>query len=153
MHKRDQDLRSEDGFTLIEILVVVAIIGLLMTYLATNLIGRSEGAKRELARVQITKLEQTLELYKLDNGRYPTSEQGLNALVSAPTSEPLPRRYPSKGYVKRADLEDPWGVSYQYVAPGSRNQSSFDIFSFGPDQVQGGEAENADIGNWDTQSG
>ena len=144
---------DEDGFTLIEILVVVAIIGLLMTYLATNLLGQAAGAKIDLARVQMEKLEQTLELYKLDNGRYPTSEQGLNALVSAPTSEPLPRRYPPKGYVKRADLEDPWGVKYQYVAPGSRNTFSFDLFSFGPDGIQGGEAENADIGNWDTQSG
>jgi general secretion pathway protein G len=152
MH-REHRISDEDGFTLIEILVVVAIIGLLMTYLATNLINRGDDAKKDLARVQVTKLEQTLELYKLDNGRYPTSEQGLSALVAAPTTEPQPRRYPQQGYVKRADLLDPWGVAYQYVAPGARNTFSFDLFSFGPDGIQGGEGENADIGNWDTQSG
>jgi len=145
--------RADDGFTLIEILVVVAIIGLLMTFLANGLINRASDAKRDIALAQMRKLEQTLELYKLDNGRYPTTDQGLAALVSAPTTEPVARRYPKQGYVKNADLLDPWGVSYQYVAPGSRNTYSFDLYSFGPDSVAGGEGDNADIGNWEDQSG
>lgn len=143
--------RNTEGFTLIEILIVVGIIGLLATVLVTNLIGRAGQAKIDLAGTQIRQLEQALEMYKLDNGRYPTEEQGLAALVRAPSSEPVPRRYNPGGYLKRDALTDPWGMEYDYKMPGANNTHSFDLSSVGPDGVQGGEGEGADIINWDTE--
>jgi general secretion pathway protein G len=144
-------IRSSSGFTLIEILVVVLIIGLLSAVLATNLIGRADDAKVQLAATQIRNLEQSLELYKLDNGRYPTVEQGLKALVREPIAEPRPRRYPAGGYVKREALVDPWGLPYEYEIPGEWNSHSFDLSSFGADGLEGGEGNNADITNWETE--
>ena len=143
--------RSSQGFTLIEILVVVLIIGLLSAVLATNLIGRADDAKIQLAATQIRNIEQSLELYRLDNGRYPTAEQGLAALVREPASEPRPRRYPPGGYVKRDALLDPWGSPYEYQFPGDQNAHSFDLSSFGADGLDGGEGNAADIVNWDTE--
>ncbi len=143
--------RNTEGFTLIEILIVVGIIGLLATVLVTNLIGRAGQAKIDLTGTQIRQLEQALEMYKLDNGRYPTEEQGLAALVRAPSSEPVPRRYNPGGYLKRDALTDPWGMKYEYKMPGANNTHSFDLSSVGPDGVQGGEGEGADIINWDVE--
>ncbi len=134
------------GFTLIEILVVVLIIGLLTTVLATNLIGRAEDAKIQLAHTQIKNLSDQLELYRLDNGRYPTTGQGIEALASEPSSDPAPRNYPRGGYVKRDGLLDPWGMKYRYEVPGDHNEHSFDLSSHGGDGVEGG---GDDIGNWD----
>ncbi len=142
--------RTTQGFTLIEILIVVGIIGLLASVLVTNLIGRAGQAKVDLASTQIRQLEQALEMYKLDNGRYPTEEQGLAALVRAPSSEPTPRRYNPGGYVKRDAITDPWGVRYEYKKPGTHNTHSFDLYSVGPDGAQGGEGEAA-ISNWDEE--
>ena len=142
--------QRDQGFTLIEILVVVLIIGLLATILASNLIGRADDAKISLARTQIKQLEQQLEMYKLDNGRYPTDDQGLKALVRAPASDPQPKRYPPGGYVKADAITDPWDTRYQYRTPGQHNAHSFDLFSFGPDSQEGGEGEFSDIGNWST---
>jgi general secretion pathway protein G len=141
------------GFTLIEILVVVLIIGLLTTVIATNLIGRAEQAKVQLAKTQIKTLSDQLELYRLDNGRYPTEGQGLEALVRAPSSDPAPRNYPPGGYVKADALMDPWGTSYQYQQPGQHNTHSFDLYSFGPDGMEGGDGESADIANWSEDGG
>ncbi len=145
--------QRNSGFTLIEILVVVLIIGLLSAVLATNLFSRADDAKFQIARTQLRQLEQSLELYRLDNGRYPSAEQGLEALVREPTSEPLPRRYPAGGYVKRESISDPWGLVYQYRLPGSYNSHSFDLMSFGPDGIEGGDLGGAadDIGNWDVE--
>jgi general secretion pathway protein G len=143
--------RSSSGFTLIEILVVVLIIGLLSAVLATNLIGRADDAKIQLAATQIRNLEQSLELYRLDNGRYPSSEQGLEALVREPSTEPRPRRYPAGGYVKRDGLVDPWGAPYEYQQPGEWNSHSFDLSSLGADGLEGGEGNAADITNWETE--
>jgi general secretion pathway protein G len=143
--------RSSPGFTLIEILVVVLIIGLLSAVLATNLIGRADDAKIQLAATQIRNLEQSLELYRLDNGRYPSSEQGLEALVREPSTEPRPRRYPAGGYVKRDGLVDPWGAPYEYQQPGEWNSHSFDLSSLGADGLEGGEGNAADITNWETE--
>ncbi len=143
--------RRTQGFTLIEILIVVGIIGLLASVLITNLIGRAGQAKVDLTSTQIRQLEQALEMYKLDNGRYPTEEQGLAALVRAPNSEPTPRRYNPGGYVKADAITDPWGMRYQYKKPGAHNAHSFDLFSVGPDGVEGGEGESADITNWNTE--
>lgn len=142
--------RSQAGFTLLEIMIVVMIVGLLMTVIATQLIGRAQTAQVDIAATQLRQIEQALELYKLDNGRYPTTDQGLDALVREPTSEPRPRRYNPGGYLSQKMLLDPWQAPYQYQAPGANNQRTFDLYSFGPDGVQGGEGENADIVNWDT---
>ncbi len=143
--------RRTQGFTLIEILIVVGIIGLLASVLITNLIGRAGQARVDLTSTQIRQLEQALEMYKLDNGRYPTEEQGLAALVRAPTSDPALRRYNPGGYVKADAITDPWGMKYQYKRPGVHNTHSFDLSSVGPDGVPGGEGEAADITNWDSE--
>jgi general secretion pathway protein G len=137
------------GFTLLEVLVVVLILGLLMTVVATNLLGRADEAKVTLAQTQIRQLEQALEMYRLDNGRYPSSEQGLEALVREPSGEPRPKRYPAGGYVKRDAIQDPWASPYQYRVPGQHNTHSFDLLSYGADGSEGGEGSSADIGNWD----
>lgn len=142
--------RRTAGFTLIEIMIVVMIIGLLTTLLATQLIGRADDAKITLAGTQLRKLEQSVELYKFDNGRYPTTDQGLEALVRKPSSEPLPRRYPPGGYARSDDLRDPWSMPFQYRFPGGHNTHSFDLYSLGPDGLEGGEGAAADIVNWDT---
>ena len=142
-------LEERDGFTLIEIMVVVLIVGLLMTVLATNVFRRLGGAQADIARLQVSKLSQQLELYKLDNGTYPTTEQGLDALVHEPTTEPRPRRYPEGGYVSAKDLLDPWQMPFNYERPGKNNARSFDLYTFGADGQPGGEDENAEIGNWE----
>jgi len=140
------------GFTLLEIMIVVMIIGLLMTAIATQLLGRAQQAQVELAATQMQQIVQSLELYRLDNGRYPTTEQGLDALVSEPTSEPAPRRWSAGGYAKRKLLKDPWGEGYQYANPGTHNERTFDLYSYGPDGREGGEGPDADIVNWDTET-
>jgi len=145
-------LGKHDGFTLLEIMVVVLIIGLLMTVLATNVFRRLGGAQADIARLQVSKLSQQLELYKLDNGTYPSTDQGLDALVREPSGEPRPRRYPAGGYVCSKDLEDPWHNSFKYERPGKNNTQSFDLYSYGGDNQAGGDGENADIGNWEVST-
>jgi general secretion pathway protein G len=135
------------GFTLIEIMIVVLIIGMLTTLVATTIFGRLEQSKVDIAGMQIQKLSQALELYKLDNGVYPTSEQGLDALVHEATSEPRPRRFPPGGYANPKDLVDPWQSQFKYARPGQNNPHSYDLYSLGSDGVEGGEA---DVGNWET---
>jgi general secretion pathway protein G len=130
-------------------MVVVLIIGLLMTVLATNVFKRLGTAQADIARMQVTKLSQQLELYKLDNGTYPSNEQGLEALVREPTGEPRPRRYAQGGYASSKDLEDPWKQKFHYERPGKNNAQSFDLYTLGGDGQPGGEGENADIGNWE----
>ena len=142
--------RKNAGFTLIEIMIVVMIVGLLMATLATQLIGRAQQAQVDIAGTQLRQLEQALELYKLDNGRYPSSDQGLQALVDEPSGDPVPRRWSPGGYAKRDQIQDPWGMPYKYRSPGDNNARTFDLFSYGPDGQEGGEEENADIVNWDT---
>jgi general secretion pathway protein G len=147
-----QSLRKNDGFTLLEIMVVVLIIGLLMTVLATNVFKRLGGAQADIARLQVSKLSQQLELYKLDNGTYPTTEQGLDALVREPSSEPRPRRYPEGGYVTGKDLLDPWQMPFKYERPGKNNTRTFDLYTLGADGTDGGDGENAEIGNWEADA-
>ena len=107
-----------DGFTLLEIMVVVLIIGMLMALIAPRIFSRFGQAKGDIAKMGVTQLSKQLELYKLDNGQYPTSEQGLDALVHEPTSEPRPRHYPAGGYVNPDSLKDPWQNPYNYDRPG-----------------------------------
>ena len=134
------------GFTLMEMLIVVLIIGLLTTLLASTLIPRFSASQVTICSAKIQKISQALELYKLDNGIYPTPDQGLEALVREPSSEPAPRRYPPSGYLKAGDLVDPWGMTIEYQAPGQHNAYSYDLVSSGPDAQVGSED---DVTNWD----
>ncbi|MBI5419930.1 MAG: type II secretion system major pseudopilin GspG [Deltaproteobacteria bacterium] len=139
-------LRDRGGFTLIEIMVVIVILGLLAALVVPKLIGRTEEAKRTQTRVQIKNIQQALELFKLDNGFFPATEQGLEALVRVPETGRIPKNYRKGGYIDRVP-KDPWGNPFVYVSPGSRGD--FDISSYGSDGAPGGEGEDADINSWD----
>lgn len=137
--------RNQAGFTLIEIMVVVVILSILAAIVVPRIMDRPEQARKVKAKQDIRILENALRLYKLDNYRYPTTDQGLEALVEKPTTEPIPRKWKEGGYVDRLP-EDPWGFAYQYLNPGVHGE--IDIFSLGADGKSGGEGINADIGNW-----
>jgi len=134
------------GFTLIEIMVVIAILGIMAAIVVPKLVGHTDTAKVAAARQDIANIKQALILYKLDNQRYPTTEQGLQALVTKPTSGPAANGYKADGYLEKIP-KDPWGNAYQYLCPGIKGE--FDVFSFGADGQPGGEGINADIGSWD----
>jgi len=144
----------EPGFTLIEIMAVVLIIGLLSTIVGAAIFRQVDRARVTATRAQLSSLEGVLELYRMDNGKFPTSEQGLLALVETPTSEPVPRDYPAGGYLKDGRLPlDPWSEPYHYEMPGTNNPHAYDIWSFGADGAPGGEGVDADIGNWANEAG
>ena len=132
------------GFTLIELLVVVFIIGILAAMIVPNVMSRPDEARITAAKHDIAAITQGLNLYKLDNGRYPTTEQGLQALVKKPTTGLIPTNW-KEGYLDRL-RNDPWGTPYQYLQPGAHG--AFDLYSFGADRTAGGEGNDADIGNW-----
>jgi general secretion pathway protein G len=134
------------GFTLIEIMVVVVIIGILGALVVPKLMGRADDARVTAARQDIATLMQALKLYRLDNQRYPTTEQGLQALVSKPTSGPAANGWKSGGYVDKLP-NDPWGAPYQYLSPGIKGE--VDVFSYGADGQPGGTDNNADVGSWE----
>lgn len=136
----------ERGFTLIELMVVVVIIGLLATVVVVNVLPSQDRAMTEKARADVALLEQALEMYRLDQLSYPSVDQGLEALVDAPNGVANPERYRPGGYIKRLP-SDPWGNPYQYVQPGESRP--FDLYSLGADGRLGGDGDNADIGNWD----
>lgn len=145
--------RRQRGFTLLEMVAVVAIIGLLMTLVGTQIIGQIDSTNVKLSKAKITQVGQALEMYRLDNGRYPTTEQGLDALINKPTSNPEPRRYMRGGYLKgRENISDAWGIQFQYASPGTHNTRDFDLWSLGADANPGGEETDADFGNWDEDS-
>jgi len=135
-------MRQQRGFTLLEVMVVIVILGIIASMVVPNLMGNKEQADRQKVVVDIQQLENGLDLYKLNNGRYPTTEQGLQALVTQPTSEPIPRSFPEGGFIKRLP-KDPWGSEYQLASPGE--MGLIDVFSMGPDLTAGTED---DIGNW-----
>jgi general secretion pathway protein G len=137
--------RSARGFTLIEIMVVVVIIGLLAAVILPNIFSNLSKAQITKAKSDIQAIEGGLTMYKLDNYKYPSTDLGLSALVQRP-NDPTVRNWREGGYLKRVS-NDPWGNPYQYVFPGTRGQE-FDLYSFGADGQEGGEGENADIGNW-----
>ncbi len=140
------DPRTRDaGFSLLELMVVVVILSILALVIVPRVIDRPDQAR--VARVQsdLAVLESAVNLYRLDNFRYPTTAQGLAALVSPPTTEPVPANFNASGYIDRLP-KDPWGAEYQYLSPGVHGD--FDIFTFGADGVAGGEGVNADIGTW-----
>lgn len=139
--------RSNSGFTLIEIMVVVVIISVLIGLVAPNILGRVDEARVTAAQTDIATIEQSLEMYKLDNHTFPTTDQGLQALVERPTISPEPKKWNPEGYLKKGALpKDPWGGDYQYISPGATG--AFDLYSLGADGREGGEGYDADIGNW-----
>jgi len=134
------------GFTLIEIMVVVVIIGLLAAVIVPNVIGQVERARVSKAQSDIAGLETALTMFKLDNSKYPGTDQGLQALVAQP-SDPSIRHWKPGGYLKGGVKKDPWGNDYVYVFPGTHG-GEYDLYSLGADGQPGGEGDNADIGNW-----
>ena len=138
--------RVARGFTLIEVLVVVAILGILAAIVVPRIMDRPDEAKRVAAKADIAAIVQALKLYRLDNGTYPSTDQGLTALVQKPAGSPVPSNWKAGGYLDRLP-KDPWGTDYQYLSPGVRGE--IDVFSLGADHARGGEGNNADVGNWD----
>ncbi len=135
--------RGRRGFTLIELMVVLVIIGVLAALIVPNVLERADEARVTAARTDVNRLMQALKLYKLDNQRYPTTEQGLQALVARPTASPVPPNW--KPYVDKLP-NDPWGRPYQYANPGVRGE--IDVYSLGADGAVGGEGKDAEVGSW-----
>jgi general secretion pathway protein G len=143
-------LLGNRGFSLIELMVVVIILGILAMYIGPKLMGRTEQAKVVQTRVQIEGLETALKLYKLDNGVYPTTEQGLQALVERPETQNVLQNWRKDGYLEKGKVpNDPWGNEFIYLSPGIHGD--YDITSYGADGVPGGEDENKDINSWEIE--
>lgn len=138
--------KKRKGFTLVEVLVVVVILGLLAALVVPRVVGRGEDAKRTAAAVQIREIEQALEMYRLDNSLYPSTAQGLEALVTKPSIPPEPKKYREGGYLRKLPV-DPWGSPFIYRRPGDRGE--FDLFSMGADGEEGGDGPGRDITNWE----
>jgi general secretion pathway protein G len=135
------------GFTLIEIMVVITILGILAALIVPRVVGRTDDARITAAKQDIGAIMQALKLYRLDNGRYPTTEQGLRALIERPSTDPQPTNWKQGGYLERSSIpKDPWGKEYQFLNPGLRGE--IDVFSFGRDGQSGGEGPDGDIGSW-----
>lgn len=138
------NVRRRSGFTLLELVVVIIVLGLLAGIVAPQIIGRLSEAKTTTARTQIEALSVALDNYRLDNGNYPTTDQGLAALRERPTRAPVPTNWRGP-YLRKAVPPDPWGRPYLYRVPGERNPSAFDLESLGRDGKVGGEGEDADV--------
>jgi general secretion pathway protein G len=138
------------GFTLIELMVVLVILGVLASLIVPRIMSRPEEARRIKARVDIQSLETALKLYNLDSGDYPTTEQGLQALIDPPATGMLPTKWRDGGYLEKRKLpKDPWGNDYIYLSPGT--QGDFDLISYGADGELGGEGKDVDIVNWELE--
>jgi general secretion pathway protein G len=151
MGEKTLSLKTDSrGFTLIELMVVIVILSILAVWVAPKIMGRPEQAKQVKAKVDIQGLETALKLYKLDNGSYPTTEHGLEALVSPPDSGKAAKNWREGGYVEKGKIpKDPWGNDFVYLSPGT--QGDYDIISYGADGEPGGEDYDKDITNWDTE--
>jgi len=148
METEKRQNNRQAGFTLIELMVVIVILGLLAGLILPRFIGQSDTAKRQAAKTQMTLLESALKMYKLDNGSYPTTEQGLKSLVEPPASGNLPKNWRKGGYLEKGKVpKDPWKNEFIYVSPGSHGD--FDITSLGADGEPGGEDFDKDINSWD----
>lgn len=140
--------RGERGFTLIELMVVIVILGILAGLIIPRIMGRPDEARRAKARIQIESLETALKLYRLDNGSYPTTEQGLQALVEAPSAGQQAKNWRQGGYLERNKVpKDPWDKEFVYLSPGVHGD--FDLSSLGADGEPGGDGKNKDINNWE----
>jgi len=139
--------KINSGFTLIEILVVLVIIGLLVAIVAPNVLERADEARIRKVEADFNSIETALKMYRLDNYSYPSTEQGLEALVDKPVIDPIPQNWKASGYLEEMPI-DPWGRAYIYLYPAEYGDKQFDLLSLGADGVQGGEDENADLGNW-----
>lgn len=137
--------RRQSGFTLIEIMVVVVILGILAALVVPQVMSRPDQAKVTVAKGDIKAIAASLDMYKLDNQAYPSTQQGLDALVKKPSGNPQPRNWNKDGYLKKLPV-DPWGNTYLYLSPGTRGK--IDLYSLGADGQEGGEGGDADIGNW-----
>lgn len=144
-HSSRRCVTGEQGFTFIEIMVVVAILAILAALVVPRIMGRTDDAKRTAAKVQIRNIEGALQLYKLDNGVYPTTEQGLRALIEKPTVGVVPKKWKVGGYLPKLP-EDPWGNPFKYQSPSQKGE--YEVLSLGTDGEIGGEGANADIANW-----
>ena len=145
-----KDPMNDQGFTLIELMVVIVILGILAGLIVPRIMGRPEEARRMKARVQIESIETALKLYKLDNGMYPSTEQGLDALVEAPTVGQLPKKWREGGYLEKGKVpKDPWDNDFVYLCPGLHGD--FDLTSYGSDGEPGGEGNDADINSWELE--
>ncbi|MGD0584228.1 MAG: type II secretion system major pseudopilin GspG [Oryzomonas sp.] len=143
-----KQFHNRRGFTLIEIMVVIVILALLAALVGPKIMGRTDDAKIQTTKTQIRSMESALKLYKLDNGVYPTTEQGLNSLVTKPTVGVIPKNYKDGGYLESKNVpKDGWGNDFLYVSPGEHGD--YDLYSYGADGVKGGEGKNADINSWD----
>ncbi len=143
--KKSQSLISR-GFTLIEVMIVVVILGILAVTIVPAIMDRPNDARIAAAKSDVAVIVQQLKLYKLDNGFYPSTDQGLQALVTKPTANPSPNNWKQGGYLSKLPV-DPWKRPYQYLSPGLKGE--IDVFSLGDDGQPGGEGKNADIGSWD----
>ncbi|PVY78104.1 general secretion pathway protein G [Tamilnaduibacter salinus] len=141
-------MRRSDGFTLIEIMVVMVILGLLVAIVAPNIMGRSDEARVTVAKTQMGNIANALDLYRLDNSHYPSTQQGLQALVTRPSGSPEPSNWNPEGYLNSVPI-DPWDNEYQYISPGT--EGPYDLYSYGADGQEGGQGINADISVWDTE--
>ena len=141
---------SQHGFTLIELMVVIVILGILAGLIVPRIMGRPEEAKQLKAKLQIESLETSLKLYKLDNGTYPTTDQGLQALIEPPSSGVLAPKWREGGYIEKGRLpKDPWGGEFVYLSPGVHGD--YDLMSYGADGVPGGEGRDMDINSWEVE--
>ncbi len=148
--KTDFRFLDEKGFSFLELMVVVVILGILATYIAPRFMGRTEDAKAVKAKIDIAALETSFKLYKLDNSNYPTTEQGILALIEKPSTEPVPMNWKEKGYLAKAKIpKDPWGREYLYLSPGIHDD--YDIISYGADGAPGGDGKNRDINSWELE--
>jgi general secretion pathway protein G len=142
--------RDDRGFTLIELMVVIVILGILAGLIIPRIMGRPDEARRAKARMQIESLETALKLYKLDNGSYPITEQGLQALVEQPSIAPAAKNWRQGGYLEKNKVpKDPWGNDFVYISPGTHGE--FDLSSLGADGEPGGEGKNKDINSWESE--
>jgi general secretion pathway protein G len=142
----NNSIRRSRGFTLIEVMVVIVIIAILAALIVPKVMSRPDEARVTAARQDIGAIVQALKLYKLDNMRYPTTEQGLQALVKKPAVAPIPENWKGNGYLEKLP-KDPWGTPYQYLQPGLHGE--IDVMSFGANREAGGEGNDADIGSWE----